>query len=322
MPKKALITGCNSQDGSYLSELLLEKGYEVHGMVRRHSVSENQSFRLNHIKENLTLHYGDLTDALNVFSLIKTIEPDEIYNLGAQSHVKISFEIPAYTFQTNANGFLNVLESARIINSNIKIYQASTSEMFGNNSDSDGYQRIDTKMSPVSPYGCSKFAAHNLAINYRHAYNMFIASGILFNHESPRRGINFVTAKVVEGAIKIKHGLSKNLSLGNLNASRDWGHAKDYVNAMWLMLQNNKPTDYVVSTGYSHTISELCDYVFSKLDMNYNDHVIIDPIYYRPEELNDLKGDSTPIRNELGWKSSYNFESLLDEMIQFELSKY
>jgi GDPmannose 4,6-dehydratase len=171
-------------------------------------------------------------------------------------------------------------------------------------------------------YFISTLSEYFLSVHIFLLYPIFISSGILFNHESPRRGINFVTAKVVEGAIKIKHGLSKNLSLGNLNASRDWGHAKDYVNAMWLMLQNNKPTDYVVSTGYSHTISELCDYVFSKLDMNYNDHVIIDPIYYRPEELNDLKGDSTPIRNELGWKSSYNFESLLDEMIQFELSKY
>lgn len=314
---KALITGISGMDGSYLSEYLLELGYEVHGMVRRHSVAENQSYRLNHIKDKVNLHYGDVTDFNSVFNIINKCQPDEIYNLAAQSHVRISFDIPTYTLQTNTQGFLNILEAIRLINSKIKIYQASSSEMFGNNIDEDGYQRITTKMSPVSPYGCSKLAAHSLAINYRHSYNMFIVSGILFNHESPRRGTNFVTAKVVEGAVKILKNQSTSLTLGNLNSSRDWGHSRDYVRAMHLMMQNIAPKDYVVSTGISHTITELLQYTFNKLDLNYKDYIKIDPIYYRPEELKELKGDSSEIRNELNWTPSYTFESMLDEMIKY-----
>lgn len=309
-------------DGSYLLENLISKGYEVHGMVRRNSVAENQSYRLNHIKENVVLHYGDVSDYSSVIELINKVSPDEIYNLAAQSHVRISFDIPNYTLQTNTQGFLNILEAVRILNKNIKIYQASSSEMFGNNIDDDGYQRITTKMTPVSPYGCSKLAAHNLAVNYRTSYNMFIVSGILFNHESPRRGTNFVTAKVVEGAVKILKGKSKTLALGNLGASRDWGHSSDYVEAMYLMMQNKTPKDYVVSTGTSHTILELVQYTFDKLGLNYENHVVIDPIYYRPEELNSLKGDSSEIRKELGWSPNYNFENLIDEMIEYYMEKY
>lgn len=320
--KIAFITGCNSQDGSYLAELLLEKGYEVHAMVRRHSVPQNQTFRLNHLMKQLHMHYGDVTDAANVFALIAQIKPDEIYNLAAQSHVKISFELPLYTMNTNATGFLNVLEAARTIVPHTKIYQASTSEMFGNVVDSDGYQRITTPMHPVSPYGCAKLAAHNLANNYKNAYDMFVVSGVLFNHESVRRGENFVTAKVVKNAVDIyKNKKTGMVTLGNLDSYRDWGHAKDYVKAMWMMLQNDVPTNYVTATGSTHTVRELCEYVFTKLDMDYTKHVYTDPTYMRPEELNFLRGDSEPIRKDLGWKPEYTYESMLDEMIEYFLNK-
>ena len=313
---KALITGISGQDGSYLAQYLLNLGYEVHGIVRRHSVAENQSYRLNHIADKLHLHYGELTDSMSVFNLINKIHPDEIYNLAAQSHVRISFDLPGYTNQVNSQGFLNVLEAVRVIDKNIKIYQASSSEMFGNSIDEDGYQRITTPMNPVSPYGCSKLAAHNLAINYKHSYNMFIVSGILFNHESPRRGTNFVTAKVVDGAVKIFNKTNKaKLKLGNLEAARDWGHSKDYVKAMHLMMQNSIPKDYIVATGESRTVRQLTEYVFNKLGMNYQEHIEQDEKFLRPEELNVLKGDSFPIRQELGWKPDYTFEQMIDEMI-------
>ena len=318
---KALITGITGQDGSYLAELLLNMGYEVHGIIRRHSLTEYQSHRLNHIFHDITLHYGELTDSMNIFNLIKKIQPDEIYNLAAQSHVRISFDLPGYTNQVNSQGFLNILEAVRILNKNIKVYQASSSEMFGNNIDEDGFQRITTPMTPVSPYGCSKLAAHNLAVNYRHSYEMFIVSGILFNHESDRRGINFVTAKVVAGAVKIKDGLESKLKLGNLDASRDWGHSKDYVKAMHLMMKNTFPKDYVVATGESRTVEELTNYVFNKLGLNYKKYVELDEKFLRPEELNVLKGDSSPIRQELGWKPEYSFEQMIDEMIATEQGK-
>ena len=318
---KALITGITGQDGSYLAELLLNMGYEVHGIIRRHSLTEYQSHRLNHIFHDITLHYGELTDSMNIFNLIKKIQPDEIYNLAAQSHVRISFDLPGYTNQVNSQGFLNILEAVRILNKNIKVYQASSSEMFGNNIDEDGFQRITTPMTPVSPYGCSKLAAHNLAVNYRHSYEMFIVSGILFNHESDRRGINFVTAKVVAGAVKIKDGLESKLKLGNLDASRDWGHSKDYVKAMHLMMKNTFPKDYVVATGESRTVEELTNYVFNKLGLDYKKYVELDEKFLRPEELNVLKGDSSPIRQELGWKPEYSFEQMIDEMIVTEQGK-
>ncbi len=318
---RALITGITGQDGSYLAELLLSMGYEVHGIIRRHSLTEYQSYRLNHIFHDIILHYGELTDSMNIFNLIEKIQPDEIYNLAAQSHVRISFDLPGYTNQVNSQGFLNILEAVRILNKNIKVYQASSSEMFGNNIDEDGFQRITTPMTPVSPYGCSKLAAHNLAVNYRHSYEMFIVSGILFNHESDRRGINFVTAKVVAGAVKIKDGLESKLKLGNLDASRDWGHSKDYVKAMHLMIKNTLPKDYVVATGESRTVEELTNYVFNKLGLDYKKYVELDEKFLRPEELNVLKGDSSPIRQELGWKPEYSFEQMIDEMIATEQGK-
>jgi GDPmannose 4,6-dehydratase len=317
--KKALITGISGQDGSYLSEYLLSIGYEVHGIRRRHSVAENQSYRLNHLKNHIKLHYGDLNDNTSLLNIIHTVEPDEIYNLAAQSHVRISFEMPQYTLQTNSNGFLNVLETVRAVNPKIKIYQASSSEMFGNSIDEDGFQRITTPMNPVSPYGCSKLAAHNLAHNYRNAYNLFVVSGILFNHESPRRGTNFVTAKVAEAAVKIYKGKASELILGNLESSRDWGHSKDYVKAMHMMMQQEKPKDYVVASGVSNTVRELCDIVFKSLGMNYQDYVKIDPVFFRPEELNHLKGDCSPIKAELNWNPEYNFESLIQEMVEYQL---
>lgn len=316
MEKKiAFITGINGQDGSYLSELLLNKGYEVHGTIKRNSISENQTNRLDLIYENINLHYADMTDLSSLISVIKKINPNEIYNLAAQSHVRISFDQPIYTSNVTGIGTLNLLEAVRIINSKIKIYQASSSEMFGNSIDDDGYQRETTPMIPVSPYGCAKVFSYNITNNYKNSYNMFISNGILFNHESPRRGTNFVTNKICKEAVKIKLGLSSELKLGNLDATRDWGHAKDYVEAMWMILQLDKPDNFVCSTGISHSVRQLCEYVFKKLDLNYKDYVKIDEKFLRPEELNDLKGDSSKLRSLTGWVPKYSFENMLDEMI-------
>jgi GDPmannose 4,6-dehydratase len=317
MKKKAIITGINGQDGSYLSELLLEKGYEVHGTLKRNSVSENQTSRLNNVYEKITLHYADVTDLSSMISVIKKVLPDEIYNLAAQSHVRISFDQPIYTSQVTGIGTLNLLDAVRIINSNIKIYQASSSEMFGNSIESDGYQRETTPMNPVSPYGCAKVFGYNICRNYRNSYNMFISNGILFNHESPRRGTNFVTNKVCKEAVKIKLGLSNELKLGNLEATRDWGHAKDYVEAMWMILQQDKPDDFVCATGISHSVQDLVEYVFGKLDLNWVDYVKSEEKFLRPEELHNLKGDSTKLRMVTGWKPTYTFHSMIDEMIEY-----
>jgi GDPmannose 4,6-dehydratase len=322
MSKKALITGINGQDGSYLSELLLSKGYEVVGILKRNSVAENQTFRLDPVFGKVNLEYADLTDMASLVRVISKYSPDEIYHLGAQSHVAISFDQPVYTAQATGVGTLNIIEAARLIKPNAKIYQASSSEMFGNNIDVDGYQRETTPMNPVSPYGCAKVFGYNISRNYRHSYNMFISNGILFNHESPRRGTNFVTNKVVKEAVKIKLGLSNELKLGNLDASRDWGHAKDYVEAMWLILQQDNPDDFVCATGISHTVRELCDYVFSSLDLDWKEYVTQDQRYLRPEELNNLKGDSTKLRQTTGWEPTYTFETMLDEMIQYWLNYY
>lgn len=319
--KKALITGINGQDGSYLSEYLLDLGYEVHGILKRNSVAENQTSRLDQIFQRLTLHYGDLTDIASLYRVINKIQPDEIYNLAAQSHVRISFDQPIYTANSTAVGVLNLLEAVREINSSIKVYQASSSEMFGNSIDKDGYQRETTPMNPVSPYGCSKVFAYNVCRNYRHAYNMFICNGILFNHESPRRGTNFVSNKVVKEAVKIKFGLSKSLALGNLNASRDWGHAKDYVRAMHTIMQLSAPDDFVCATGISHTVQDLVEYVFEKLDLNWKDYVVQDDKFLRPEELNNLKGDPSKLKSVTGWTPEYSFEDMLNEMISYWQNK-
>ena len=320
--KKALITGINGQDGSYLAELLLDKNYEVFGTLKRNSVSENQTSRLNKVYDKIKLYYVDLTDLSSLISVIQKIQPDEIYNLAAQSHVRISFDQPIYTSNVTGLGTLNLLEAVKLIKPNTKIYQASSSEMFGNSIDSDGFQRETTPMNPVSPYGCAKVFSYNICRNYRNSYNMFVSNGILFNHESPRRGTNFVTNKVCKEAVKIKLGLSNELKLGNLDATRDWGHAKDYVKAMWEILQLDTPDDFVCATGISHSVRDLCKYVFSYLKLDYLDYVKTDEKFLRPEELHNLKGDTSKLIKTTGWTHDYTFESMLDEMIEYWLSYY
>jgi GDPmannose 4,6-dehydratase len=321
---RALITGINGQDGSYLAEFLLEKGYEVYGTVKRNSVAENQTARLDSIYDRIgkNLIYADLTDLSSLLNALRISNPDEIYNLAAQSHVRISFDQPVYTANATGVGTLNLLEAVRSFNPDIKIYQASSSEMFGNSIDPDGYQRETTPLNPVSPYGCAKGFSYNICRNYRNSYGMYISNGILFNHDSPRRGTNFVTNKVCKEAVKIKLGLSDKLVLGNLDATRDWGHAKDYVEAMWLILQQEKPGDFVCSTGVSHSVKDLVKYVFGKLDLDWGEYVMTDSKYMRPEELDDLKGDSTLLRTLTGWSPRYTFETMLDEMIQYWIDHY
>jgi len=322
MNKVALITGINGQDGSYLAEFLLEKNYEVWGIVKRNSVAETQTSRLDSIFDKINLRYADLTDLSSIINVIQECNPVEIYNLAAQSHVRISFDQPIYTANVTALGTLNVLEAVRLINKKIRIYQASSSEMFGNNIDEDGFQRETTPMDPVSPYGCSKVFSYNICNNYKNSYGMYVANGILFNHESPRRGTNFVTNKVVKTAVEIKRGIKNKLVLGNLSSTRDWGHAKDYVEAMWLIMQQYNPNNYVCATGQSHSVLDLVTYVFDKLDLDIEKHLEISTKYYRPEELDDLKGDSTKLRLATGWEPKYTFESMLDEMIEYWLDKY
>jgi GDPmannose 4,6-dehydratase len=317
--KVALITGINGQDGSYLAEFLLEKGYEVWGTVKRNSVAENQTSRLDKIYPQLIgkLQYADLTDLASLISVIQQCQPDEIYNLAAQSHVRISFDQPIYTAQATGIGTLNLLEAIRLTKPDAKMYQASSSEMFGNSIDEDGFQRETTPLVPVSPYGCAKVYSYNICNNYKNSYGMFVSNGILFNHESPRRGTNFVTNKVVKGAVMIKKGLKQDLSLGNLDATRDWGHAKDYVKAMWMMLQLDKPDNFVCSTGVSHSVEDLVAYTFGKLDLDWKQYIKQDPKFLRPEELEDLKGDSTKLRTATGWEPEYTFETMIDEMIEY-----
>lgn len=313
---KALITGISGQDGSYLAELLLTKNYEVHGIIRRSSVTENQRSRLlPSIVPHINLVYGDLLDVSSLDKVIRDIRPDEVYNLAAQSHVRISYDIPQYTVAVNTMGVVNLLEIIRNIGLDTKIYQASSSEMFGNSVDDDLKQRETTPMHPVSPYGCSKLFSYSFMRNYRHAYGMFASNGILFNHESPRRGSNFVTTKIVKTAWQIKRGLTDKLELGNLDSFRDWGHSKDYVAAMHAILQHTKPDDFVVATGKAHSVREFCNIVFSRLGMNYENYVVQNSKYVRPEELNYLCGDSTKAKQILGWKPTFTFEQLVEDMV-------
>lgn len=319
--KKAFITGIGGQDGSYLAEYLLGLGYEVHGIVRRNSTPEHQQSRIDFVRHNLHVYYGDLLDVSGLERLLQKIKPDEVYNLAAQSHVRISFDIPQFTAQTNALGTLNILEAFRNACPEAKFYQASSSEMFGSSVDQDGFQRETTPFKPVSPYGCSKVFAFNIVHNYRKAYKLHAVNGILFNHESPRRGSNFVTNKVVKGAVLIKKGLAKNLELGNMDSYRDWGHSKDYIRAMHKIINHIIPDDFVVATGQTHSVREMTDYVFKKLEMDYQEYVIQNPIFLRPEELPYLKGDSSKLRSTFDWEPEYTFHQLMDEMIEFWMER-
>ena len=314
--KTALITGIGGQDGSYLAEYLTTLGYEVHGIIRRHSVAENQDSRLKNVASTIHTHYGDLLDYPSLARIVKDVNPDEIYNLGAMSHVRISFDMPSFTIQTNALGVLNMLEVYRTTCPQARFYQASSSEMFGNSVDDDGCQRLTTPMNPVSPYGCAKVMGFNLVRHYRHAYNLHACNGVLFNHESPRRGSNFVTNKVVKGAVAIKKGQQQTLELGNMDSYRDWGHSKDYVRAMHMIVNHTTPEEFIVSTGKTHSVRDLCAVVFGKLNMDYRDYVVQNPKFMRPEELKYLKGDSSRTREILGWEPEYTFETMLEEMIE------
>jgi len=321
MKKRALITGIAGQDGSYLTEYLLDLGYEVYGVVRRSSVSENQDSRLRHIRHKIKTYYGDLLDYPSLVRIVSEVKPDEIYNLGAMSHVRVSFDMPSFTIKTNALGVLHMLEVYRTIVPNAKFYQASSSEMFGNSVDDDGVQRMTTPMNPVSPYGCAKVMGYNLVRHYRNAYGLHACNGILFNHESPRRGSNFVTNKVVKTAVEIKKGLRDKLELGNLDSHRDWGHSKDYVRAMHMIVNHEKADEFIVATGHTHSVRDLCQTVFEKLDMNYKEYIVQNPKYMRPEELKYLKGDPSKAKAVLGWEPEYTFDSMMQEMIDYWMER-
>jgi GDPmannose 4,6-dehydratase len=318
MARKALITGITGQDGSYLAELLIEKGYDVHGVVRRSS-SVNRT-RIDHIRDAklpLTLHYGDLTDASSINRLLREVKPDEVYNLGAQSHVKVSFDVPEFTAETAGLGALRLLEGMRDSGISPRFYQAGSSEMYGLVREVP--QKESTPFYPRSPYGAAKVYAHWISVNYREAYGMFVCNGILFNHESPRRGENFVTRKITRGVAAIKIGLTDKLALGNLDAKRDWGYAKDYVRAMWLMLQQEKPDDYVVATGETHTVREFCEVAFAHAGLDWTKHVVVDPNYLRPTEVDLLLGDASKARRDLGWEPTTRFQDLVKLMVDADL---
>ena len=322
MKKTAFITGIGGQDGSYLCELLLKKNYKVYGIIRRNSVVEHQKNRIDHLSKNLDIVYGDLLNESSISQLLKKIKPREIYNLAAQSHVRISFDLPEFTAKTNAIGVLNLLQAYKNESPNSKFYQASSSEMFGRSVDKDGFQRETTPFEPTSPYGCSKVFAYNLVKHYRFAYKLFACNGILFNHESPRRGSNFVTNKVVKNSVKISLGLQKLLEVGNIHSYRDWGHAKDYVKAMNKILNYKKADDWVIATGKARSVGQMIDYVFKKLKLSKKKHLRINKKFFRPEELKYLQGDSSKARKLLNWKPEYTFENMLNEMIDYWINFY
>ena len=320
--RKALITGVTGQDGSYLAELLLGKGYEVHGMVRRSSAFGTG--RIEHIyldehlpSHGLTLHYGDLNDASSLQRVLSRVVPDEIYNLGAQSHVRISFDVPEYTVEVTGVGTLRLLEAIRNLGMSPRFYQASSSEMYGKAAEVPQSER--TPFHPRSPYACAKVFAHQITVNYRESYGLHASCGILFNHESPRRGENFVTRKITRSLTRIKLGLQPMLYLGNLDARRDWGHAADYVEAMWLMLQQETPDDYVIATGETHSVRDFLDEVSAVLDMDWTPHVGVDPRYYRPAEVDILLGDAGKARRVLGWSPKTSFRDLVRSMTESDL---
>jgi len=323
--KKALITGITGQDGSYLAELLLQKGYEVHGIIRRASTFNTD--RIDHLYKDphdpearLFLHYGDLTDGTGLRRILEKVQPDEVYNLGAQSHVKVSFEQPEYTADVVATGTLRLLEALRdyikVSGKEVRIYQAGSSEMFGA---SPPPQNEKTPFYPRSPYAAAKVAAYWYAVNYREAYGMFICNGILFNHESPRRGETFVTRKITRAVGRIKMGLQEKLYLGNLEAKRDWGYAGDYVEAMWLMLQQSEPDDYVIATGESHSVREFLEEAFGYVGLDWRRYVEVDPRYFRPTEVDHLQGDATKARAKLGWRPKVSFKELVRMMVNHDL---
>ncbi len=313
--KRALITGITGQDGSYLAELLLEKGYEVHGMVRRASTETFQ--RLEGIRDAITLHTGDLLDQRSLVDVMRECEPEEIYNLAAMSFVAASWSQPVLTAEFTAVGVTRVLEAMREVSPDARLYQASSSEMFGQVLEVP--QRETTAFYPRSPYGVAKCYAHFITVNYRESYDLFAACGILFNHESERRGLEFVTRKVTHAAAAIKLGLQTEVALGNLDAERDWGYAKDYVEAMWLMLQEDEPDDYVIATGEAHSVRELVDAAFAHVGLDPDDHVRIDPKYLRPAEVEHLIGDPSKARDKLGWSPSTSFEEMVKLMVDSDL---
>lgn len=323
MSKIALITGITGQDGSYLTELLLSKGYEVHGIIRR--ASTFNTGRLDHVysdphlqKTKLKLHYGDLSDASSLARLIEKIQPNEIYNLAAQSHVRVSFDCPEYTTDVTATGTTRLLEAIREIGLKPRFYQASSSEMFGKVMETP--QKETTPFYPRSPYGCAKVYSHWITVNYRESYGLHASSGILFNHESPRRGETFVTRKVTRAVAHIKAGLQDKLYLGNLDAKRDWGYAKEYVEAMWLMLQQDEPDDYVIATNETHSIKEMLEVAFTHAGLNWGDYVEIDPRYYRPTEVDLLIGDYSKAKEKLGWEPKTKFEDLIKLMVTADMA--
>lgn len=315
--KKALVTGITGQDGSYLAELLLSKGYQVYGMLRRSSTDPFD--RIGHIIDKIELVQSDLLDQVSLIHVLKTVKPDEIYNLAAQSFVPTSFEQPVLTGEFTALGVTRLLDAIRLVNRKIRFYQASTSEMFGHAPVTP--QTFKTPFHPRSPYGVAKLYGHWITINYRESYNLYAVSGILFNHESPRRGLEFVTRKITYGVAKIKLGLSTKLRLGNLDAKRDWGFAGDYVDAMWRMLQQKEPDDYIVATGETHTVREFVKRAFAYVDLDWKKHVIVDPKFIRPAEVNILCGDASKSRRKLKWKPKVSFHELIDMMVEADLKK-
>jgi GDPmannose 4,6-dehydratase len=314
--RKAFITGITGQDGSYLAEFLLAKGYEVHGLVRRSS--SFNTWRIDRIRDRVRLHYGDLVDTYSLVRTLETIQPDEVYNLAAQSHVRVSFDMPEYTADVTAVGVLRLLDAVRELKMNVRVYQAGSSEMFGKVHETP--QRETTPFHPRSPYAAAKVFAHYMAMNYRESYGMHISNGILFNHESPRRGENFVTRKITLGLAAIKQGRARELKLGNLEAKRDWGFAGDYVEAMWLMLQQPTPDDYVVATGETHSVQEFLEEACAYAGLDWRQHVKIDPKYFRPAEVDLLLGDASKASKVLGWKPKVGFKELVRLMVDADMA--